>query len=209
MKQRLFRDRAAWRGWLEKNHDKASELWLVYYKKHTGKRSVTYQEALDEALCYGWIDSTVNTIDDERYRQRWTPRKPRSGWSARNKQRIAELIDAGKMAAPGLARIEAAKENGSWSQLDKVDAGETPEVLARALTRNKKARLFYEQLAPSARKQYIWWIASAKRDETREQRLKETVRRLAAGIKPGIASADLPGKTKRAAKKTGLRSPRR
>jgi len=187
MTERLFRDQAAWRRWLAKNHDKATELWLVYYKKGSGKKSVTYQEALDVALCYGWIDSTVNTIDADRYKQRYTPRKDKSIWSARNKKRIAELIASDQMAAPGLARIEAAKQNGSWKKVDKIEARVVADDFKRALARNKKARAFFEQLAPSHQKQYIYWIESAKRAETRQRRIRETIKRLAGGIKPGIA----------------------
>jgi len=101
--QRMFKDRAAWRAWLDRNHAAAAEIWLVYYKKVSGKKSVTYEEALQEALCFGWIDSTVNAIDAERYRQRYTPRKPKSVWSASNKARVARLVREGRMAKPGLA----------------------------------------------------------------------------------------------------------
>lgn len=209
MRERLFRDRAAWRRWLEKNHATATELWLVYYKKHTGKRSITYQEALDEALCFGWIDSTVNRVDDERFKQRWTPRKPGSIWSERNRRRVAELSDAGRMAAPGLACVARARADGSWGQLREVEARLTPDDLQAALARAPQARRFFEQLAPSHQKQYLYWISSAKRAETRQRRVAETLRRLTAGIKPGIAAPTPRAKKKRARPGTTNRGPMR
>jgi uncharacterized protein YdeI (YjbR/CyaY-like superfamily) len=187
IKKRLFKNREAWRAWLAENHARETELWLVYYKKHTGKPSVAQPDAVEEALCYGWIDSIVRTIDDERYMQKYTPRKDKSNWSALNKKRVAKLIRQGKMTPAGQAKIDAAKKNGSWSRLDAVEQrAEMPPELEKALGRNKKARAFFEELAPSHKKQYIWWIASAKRDETRKKRVRETVKRLAAGRKPGM-----------------------
>jgi len=187
VKKRLFKDRAAWRAWLAEHHAGETELWLVYYKKHTGKQSVGQAEAVEEALCYGWIDSIVKTIDDQRYMQKYTPRKEKSNWSALNKKRVAKLVRRGKMTAAGRAKIDAAKQNGSWSRLDPIEQDlEMPPGLETALRRNKKARAFFDALAPSHKKQYLYWVATAKRDETKKKRIRETVKRLAAGRKPGI-----------------------
>ncbi len=187
MKKKLFRNRAAWRTWLQENHDTASELWLVYYKKNASKTSVLQPEAVEEALCFGWIDSKVKRIDEERYMQRYTPRKPKSIWSAVNKKRVAKLIEQGLMTDIGMAVIEAAKQDGSWNRLDSIEENpEIPDGLAEALANNTEASIFFDALAPSHKKQYLWWILSAKREATREKRIQETVRRLAQHIKPGI-----------------------
>lgn len=190
MTKRLFKNAAAWRAWLERNHAREKEIWLVYYKKGSGKTSVTYEEALEEALCYGWIDSTVNRFDDERYMQKWTPRNVDSVWSAANKERVRKLIAAGRMAAPGMAKIDAAKRNGSWDKLSDIDrigrTNEIPEDLRRALARNPVANEKFERLAPSQKKLWAWWILSAKRPETRSRRIAETLKGIAAGRRPGM-----------------------
>jgi len=114
---RLFKTRRAWRAWLARNHAKSKGLWLAYYKKGSGQVSVTYEEALEEALSYGWIDSRLRRLDEERYAQKYTPRKARSVWSAANKARVEKLIAQGRMAAPGLAKVLTAKRDGSWDSL--------------------------------------------------------------------------------------------
>ena len=186
-KPRLFRDRAAWRAWLAKNHATAREAWLVYYKKGVTKTSVTYQEAVEEALCYGWIDSIIRTIDAERYQQRFTPRGPRSTWSAINKQRIATLERQGRMTAAGRATIEVAKGNGSWDRPAAVelDPAVAP-ALDAALAGDREARQIFDALPPSHRKQYLLWISSAKRDETRARRIAQTLELVRAGRRPGM-----------------------
>jgi len=188
--RRLFRTAAAWRAWLERNHDREDGIWLVYYKKASGKRSVTYEEALDEALCYGWIDSIVNRIDDERYMQKWTPRRPGSIWSAANKARIKKLKDGGRLTAAGLEKISAAKRDGSWNRLSDIDrigrTNEIPEDLRAALAENLAAGIKFDRLAPSQKKLWAWWIISAKRPETRARRVAETVSGVAAGRRPGM-----------------------
>jgi uncharacterized protein YdeI (YjbR/CyaY-like superfamily) len=190
MKQHLFRDRAAWRAWLETNHDKTKELWLIYFKKGSGKVSVTYEEALQEALCFGWIDSTINALDAERYMQRWTPRKPQSIWSASNKARVRELIAVGRMAAPGLAKIKLAKKNGSWNKLNDIErigdgGGPPPEVLA-AIDAFPGLREKFAALSMSRRKMLSYWVASAKRPETRARRLAQLGGHIDAGSLPGF-----------------------
>jgi uncharacterized protein YdeI (YjbR/CyaY-like superfamily) len=177
------KDRAAFRKWLEQNHTTKSGIWLVYYKKTSGKPSISYPEAVKEALCFGWIDSKVKVLDDERYMQVFTPRKAKSVWSALNKKYIAELQGQKLMMPAGLKCIEVAKQNGMWESLDKVEALEIPEDLAKAFKKNKLARENFEKFPPSSRKVILHWIASAKRDETRQKRLEETVALAARNIK--------------------------
>ena len=184
---KYFKDRLQWRSWLEAHHASLQEIWLIYYKKHSGKKSVQYSEAVEEALCFGWIDSRVKRIDDERYMQKYTPRKAESNWSASNKKRVKRLITEGKMTESGLKMIEIAKANGSWSRLDVIETRmEVPCELSSALEGNEPAKEFFESLSPSYKKQYLWWLHSAKRQETREKRLSEIVRRCEQHIKPGI-----------------------
>jgi uncharacterized protein YdeI (YjbR/CyaY-like superfamily) len=190
MKPRIFRTAAAWRAWLEKNHDKAGEIWLAYYKKGTGKTSVTYEEALREALCFGWIDSKVRKIDGEKYGQRYTPRNEKSIWSAANKKRIAKLRAEGRLAPPGLRKIAAARKNGSWERLDGVErigkGGEPPRDLLESLDRRPDVREKWDRLPPSQRKLWTWWVESAKRPETRIRRIEGVIAGVAAGRYPGM-----------------------
>ena len=175
------RSRAAWRAWLRKNHATSSPIWLVYDK---GKqRNLSYNDAVEEALCFGWIDSLMRPLDETRYKQLFTPRRPRSGWSKINKDRVARMIDAGRMTRAGLARIEAAQRDGSWTKLDAMEALRVPDDLERAWARNAEARRNFLALAPSYRKGALWWIASAKRPETRAMRIAEIVRRAALNQK--------------------------
>ncbi len=170
------RTRAQWRAWLARNHTRRDSVWLVYYKKHTGKGGIVYDEAVEEALCFGWIDSVPRSLDEERWQQLFSPRKPRSPWSALNKKRIARLTRAGLMKPPGLAKITAAKKDGSWSALDAIERLSVPRDLSTALRSAKGARASWDAFSPSSRKAILWWIASAKTDATRAKRVKETVR---------------------------------
>lgn len=187
---RLFKTRKFWRAWLARNHDRSKGLWLAYYKKSSGRASVTYQEALEEALAFGWIDSTVHKVDEERYAQRYTPRNERSVWSASNKARVARLLAAGLMAPPGLAKVEAAKRNGSWDRLDAIDriaaGADVPPDLRRALRADEEAWRAFEKRPPSEKKMWAWWVLSAKKAETRARRIAETVKRVRAGRRPGM-----------------------
>ena len=189
-KPRLFKTRQAWREWLARNYDRSKGLWLAYYKKGTGKPSVTYEEALQEALCFGWIDSTVGRIDEERYKQKYTPRNEKSVWSASNKARIEKLVAEGRMAPPGLAKVEAAKRDGSWESLSDVDrigrGGDIPSDLLEALARESRAKSLFEGRPPSEKKLWAYWVLSAKRPETRARRIAETVKRVLAGRRPGF-----------------------
>jgi uncharacterized protein YdeI (YjbR/CyaY-like superfamily) len=172
-------DRAAWRKWLEKNHARETGVWLVFYKKKTGKPSLTYEDAVEEALCFGWIDSLVKRVDGESYVQKFTPRKARSTWSASNKKRVQKMIKQGRMTADGMRAIEEAKRSGAWNLLDKVDAVVLTPELKTALARNKRARDQFERIPLSQKKQFLWWIGSAKREETRKRRIANAVKLLA------------------------------
>ncbi len=168
------RDRATWRKWLEKNHESFREVWLVYYKKHTGKPTVSYNEAVEEALCFGWIDSTIKRIDDEKYAQKFTPRKRNSKWSDWNKKRVKKLIAENKMAPPGLKSIENIDLTieAKPRQKDLV----IPEYIIDGLATNNRAFDFFSQLSPSRKRMFMQWIESAKKEETRQRRLLETIR---------------------------------
>ena len=179
--------REDWRSWLQKNHDSEKEIWLVYYKKHTGQPRVLYNDAVEEALCFGWIDSIVKTIDDETYMQKFTPRKAKSNWSDSNKKRVARLINSGEMTSAGLTPIETARANGCW---DKVIAStrsiEMPAELKEALCANNEAREFFTGLSQSCKRQYMGWIGSAKKPETRQKRTKESISLLCKKQKLGM-----------------------
>ena len=180
------KDRKTWRAWFVKNHAKKKELWLVFYKKHTGKPTISYEDAVQEALCFGWIDSTVRTIDDERYMQLFTPRKARSNWSDLNKRRVKILIKQGLMTEAGLRKIEEARKDGSWKNLDAVEKLKVPAGLVKALSANKKARDNFTALSPSRKKAFLYWIGSAKTEPTRAKRIAETVRLVVENKMPGM-----------------------
>ncbi|MGM3306920.1 YdeI/OmpD-associated family protein [Anabaena sp. WFMT] len=168
-------DRQEWREWLEKNHLTSPGIWLIYYKVKSGKPSVKYSEAVKQALCFGWIDSKVKSLDAERYQQIFTPRKPKSVWSKLNKQYIEELIEQGLMTEVGLEKIQAAKQNGSWKALDAIEALIIPIDLKQALEVNSSANLNFEAFSNSLKKNILFWIDSAKRPETRLKRIEQTI----------------------------------
>ena len=184
---RSVRSRDQWRTWLAENHAAVEEIWLIFYKKHTGKPGLTYGEAVEEALCFGWIDGIVKRIDGEKHTIRFSPRRRNSIWSELNKQRVGRLIDAGRMTQAGLAKVNEAKANGQWDKAAlREDTTLVPPELTAALAKDAKARLGFEKLAPCYRKQFIYWIGSAKRDETRCQRVAESVRLLSRDQRLGI-----------------------
>lgn len=168
-------NRKQWRSWLQKNHNSAPHVWVLLYKKATGKPSVTYAEIVEEALCFGWIDSKPNKRDEESYFLFIAPRKPKSVWSALNKKRIEILLKENKMKAAGLKKIEAAKKDGSWDALNKVDAMEMPPALQKAFAKNKAALKNFELFPPSAKKHIYQWMAGAKTAATQLKRITETV----------------------------------
>jgi uncharacterized protein YdeI (YjbR/CyaY-like superfamily) len=149
--------------------------WLVYAKKHSGIPSLTWQEAVEEALCFGWIDSVRRPVDDTYFKQLFTPRKPKSTWSAINKASVERLIAAGQMEKAGLAAIETAKANGRWTALDHVESHTLPADFEAALKKHKAARTAYDALSPFVRKQFLYRMNSAKRPETRARRLTELI----------------------------------
>lgn len=188
-KQQHFPSRADFRAWLEENHDKEMELWLVYYKKHTKRPTISYEESVCEALCFGWIDGKVRTIDDERFMQRYTPRKKNSRWSELNKKRAEKMIAEGSMTDAGMRTIEHAKSSGKWDEAvayADIEFPDAPPELWKAFDRNKTAKAFFDNLANSYRKMYIAWVAFAKRPETKAKRIAEVVRRCELNEKPGM-----------------------
>jgi uncharacterized protein YdeI (YjbR/CyaY-like superfamily) len=174
--------RAEWRRWLAEHHDTAPGVWLVSWRTATGRPAVGYDASVEEALCFGWIDSLAKTVDGERSRQLFTPRRPRSGWSTSNKERVRRLLAAGLIEPAGLAAIEAAKANGSWAKLDDVERLVVPDDLAAALG---EARGAWEAYPRSVKRGVLEWIGSAKRPETRAKRVAETAAAAARGERPG------------------------
>lgn len=165
--------RAEWRAWLESNHTRTSGIWLVSNKKSSGKPYVSYDDLVEEALCFGWIDSKANPLDGERAMVWMSPRKRGSGWSRVNKERIERLLAGGLMTPAGLARIDAAKADGSWTALDAVEALEIPDDLVAALASHPEAAQHFEAFPRSAKRNILQWISSAKRPETRAKRIAE------------------------------------
>jgi uncharacterized protein YdeI (YjbR/CyaY-like superfamily) len=186
-KQIYVPTREEWRVWLESHHDSEDEVWLIYYKKPSGKPRVAYNDAVEEAICFGWIDSTVRKIDEERYMQKFTPRNPTSVWSELNKSRAEKMIHEGRMTEAGLANIAAARESGEWGKDRSLpDAVEMPPELRAALLKNPTAKENFERFAPSYRRLYSRWVADAKREETREKRIRKVVGRAEKNLKPDI-----------------------
>jgi len=184
--------REAWRKWLEKNHMIETRIWLIYYKKHTGKPSIAYNDAVEEALCFGWIDSLIRRIDDERYMQQYTPRKPRSTWSKHNVRRVEKMIAEAKMKPSGLELYNYAKDHGLLPDMTE-DVGkkegifpEVPEFIIKALKENPEAERSFYSLSPSYKLQYLGWILSGKKEETQHRRLEEAIDLLASGKKLGM-----------------------
>lgn len=164
-------DREAWRAWLEANHATIGSAWLVMWRPKSGRVGLDYEAAVEEALCFGWVDGTAGRVDDDRGRLYFAARKPRSGWAATNKARIERLIAEGRMAPAGLAAIERAMANGSWEVLDSSERLEIPDDLATALAAQPPAAVNFGAFPPSARKMLLAWIATAQRPETRAGRV--------------------------------------
>ena len=173
-----FKDQSSWRKWLTQNYKNAREAWLVFYKKHSGITCISYEEALEEALCFGWIDGKMQSIDEEKYVIRYSPRRVKSVWSKLNKDRALRLIESGRMTDAGMARIEEAKKNGYWDKAytnRKTD--ELPPDLKNALIKNVDAWYNFQRFANSYRNNYIGWVNEAKSDETRKRRIEKVVKR--------------------------------
>jgi len=182
LKSLEMRSRSQWRAWLRKHHDSLSEIWLVFHKRHTAKKSIAYDDAVEEALCFGWVDSLVKRIDDDRYARKFTPRRPDSKWSAINRRRYAKLKALDLLAAPGVARAPTSRSRDA----PQPSLQALPSYIQKALKANKPAQAHFEKLAPSYRRMYIAWIDSAKREETKLSRLREAVKLLATGKKLGL-----------------------
>lgn len=177
-----FATQEAWRQWLDKNHAKADGIWIKFFKKHTGKKTVSYAQALDEALCYGWIDGQSKSLDEDTYKQKFTPRRSRSIWSKRNIEHVARLIKEKKMMPAGLAQIKAAKADGRWeAAYDSQSNMKIPDEFMKLLAKNKKAEKFFKSLNKSNTYAINWRIQTAKKPETRAKRMKEMVAMLAKG----------------------------
>ncbi len=167
---------ADWRAWLEDNHTRPDGIWLITYRRATGKATFTYEQAVEEALCYGWIDGHTKTLDEERGMQWFAPRRAGSVWARSNKERVARLIADGRMTPAGQARIDAAQADGTWALWDHVDSLAVPDDLAAALATYPAARAHFDAFPRSARHAILGWIATAKRPETRAKRIAETAR---------------------------------
>jgi uncharacterized protein YdeI (YjbR/CyaY-like superfamily) len=175
--------REQWREWLAAHHDSESEVWLIFHKRHTGRPCIEYGDALDEALCFGWIDSLVRRLDDDRYARKFTPRKPDSAWSEINRKRYAELQAAGRLAPSGVAR-------GPGDRIatppPRYPRDVLPAYIVAGLREHPEAWSFFETLSPSHQRAYVGWIDSAKQEATRQRRLEEAIRRLMAGERLGL-----------------------
>jgi len=178
-------DRAAWREWLAAHHEERTQVWLILHKKHVEEPSVRYDEAVEEALCWGWIDGLTNSWNARSYAVRFTPRKPGSVWSESNVARVSRMIAAGRMTPSGMALVEEAKRRGTWDQAASGRLDVTPPDLGAALAGVPAALARWETWAPTHRRQYVYWVLDAKRPETRARRIADVVRRAAAGLRPG------------------------
>jgi uncharacterized protein YdeI (YjbR/CyaY-like superfamily) len=166
-------DRAAWRAWLEANHATVRGVWLVTWRARSGRQALAYEACIEEALCFGWVDGTAGTVDEDRGKLYFSQRRPRSVWAATNKARVERLIASGRMQPAGLAAIERAKADGSWTVLDGPERLEVPPDLAAALDAHPPAAERFAAFPPSARKQMLSWVAMAVRPETRASRIEQ------------------------------------
>ena len=173
-----------WRKWLEVNHKSEDAVWLIFYKKKSPNHNLTWSESVDEALCFGWVDSLKKTIDAESYKQYFSKRKPKSNWSKINKEKVQSLIEKGLMKEEGYKSIEIAKENGYWSVLDDVEDLVIPDDLLEAFSNFKGSKEFFDGLSNSMKKGFLYWVVSAKRESTRRKRILEIVENASKNRKP-------------------------
>ena len=169
------RDLRAWRSWLQANHDRERGVWTASWRKASGREPVAYEKLVEEALCFGWIDSTVNILDDDRGLQLMTPRKPKSGWTRLNRQRVEAMEEQGRMTDAGRRAVDVAKANGWWTLYDTVEDLIEPDDLAAALDASSSARSAWDGFPPSVRKQMLWWVVSAGKPDTRSNRITKIV----------------------------------
>ena len=177
-------DKKKWREWLELNHNKKDAVWLIFYKKKSPNYNLSWSESVDEALCFGWIDSTKRAIDSEKYKQYFSKRKAKSNWSKVNKDKVKTLIDQGLLEEEGYRSIEIAKGNGSWTILDGVEALIIPEDLKEEFANYKGSMEYFDSLSKSVKKILLYWVISAKRKETRQKRILEIVENASNNLKP-------------------------
>ena len=183
-----FLTRELWRRWLARNHAKSQGEWIYMYKK-SAKSGLRYRDALDEALCFGWIDGQIHAVDGEKFRQRWTRRRPGSVWSQVNKTKVKRLIAEGRITAAGLAAVKEARRTGKWqTAYTNRREDRVPVDLAKALRAEPEAWRNFEGLAQTYRNMYAGWVRDAKRAETRQRRIAAVVRRALRNLKPGMGS---------------------
>ncbi len=183
-------DRKNWRAWLMENRDAKREVWLIYYKKHTGITSISYDDSVEEALCFGWVDSIIRKIDEEKFARKFSPRTDKSTWSEANKKRAKKMIREGKMTEAGWAKIRKAKDSGEWFKTPASTIYKRklfiPSYLEDSLAANKIALENFNKLAESQKKNFVGWIDSAKKEETRRRRLAEAIELLKRNQKLGM-----------------------
>lgn len=177
-------NREYWRKWLEENHQIKNSVWLIFYKNKSNQPTVKYSDAVDEALCFGWIDSKAKAIDDEKFMQFFCKRKPKSVWSKVNKEKVDRLIENGSMTEAGYQSIEIAKQNGSWSVLDAAESLIIPDDLESEFKKHTQAGDYFQSLSRTDKRNILQWIILAKRNETRIKRIEEIVQSAAQGQKP-------------------------
>jgi uncharacterized protein YdeI (YjbR/CyaY-like superfamily) len=185
MKTLLVRTVDQWRDWLTKHHASQSEVWLIFHKQHTGAKSIDYQEALDEALCFGWVDSLIKRLDDRRFARKFTPRRADSRWSEVNRKRYAQLKALGRLKPPGIARPPTSRGSAPRPPRREMPS-KLPAYIQAELKKHPKALRYFEALPPEQRRRYFAWIESAKREETKRRRLAEAIRLLASGKVLGL-----------------------
>lgn len=173
-----------WRKWLQKNHTKKQSVWLICYQLKTGIPTISWAEAVEEALCFGWIDSKRKPIDKDKFMQFFSKRKARSTWSKVNKLKVQQLMDSGRMLKAGLEIIATAKENGSWTILDEVEELTIPKDLSAAFRKQPGSKAYFSGISKSSKKMILQWLVLAKRPETRQKRIDEVAELAARGMKP-------------------------
>lgn len=173
-------------GMVRENHSDESAVWLIYHKKSSQQTTISWSEALDGALCFGWIDSIAKPLDADRYMQFFSKRKPGGGWSKINKEKIRKLTEEGRLCQAGLDAIAVAKRNGSWTLLDKIEELIVPDDLASILASNAVVESFFRKLSKSDKRHFLYWVSAAKRDDTRRKRIEEFVEFAGQNLKPKI-----------------------
>ncbi len=187
-KSLIVKNKDEWRAWLEDHHADEKEIWLVFFKPVSGRKGIGYEESVEEALCFGWIDSIIQRIDDEKYARKFNPRREGSYWSESNKKRMEKLIKSDRMTPAGLATYDPSARESSNEFAQGVRRGEIPipDEILTAIRKNAKAWKFFNQLPPSRQRQPVSWVVSAKKEETRLKRLKELIETFELGRELGL-----------------------